>query len=195
MIPASKEQFLATLRAGDIGISLARNPFAILQDWYRRKFKEGELAASHGFYFRKPPQIIEADGIFVSKANIFKNIGDKTKVWVFRYARVAPSQIDLMNVAADVAVDVGGHYSVGGLAQFALQFIGLRKKLADESGVFCTEFTGHLIMYAGLPYVKGKRAFEVDPSYQLNWMLGAGKDLGWVLAASYDGAGNYLISV
>jgi hypothetical protein len=193
--PATKEEFLASLRSGDIGIIRADNVFAKLQNWYRKKFKEGELAASHGFYVRNPPRIAEANGMFITNdSTVVKNIGDKTKCWIFRYTLLTAAQRAAMNASADVAVQVGGHYSVGGIAQFALQFFGIRKKLADEGGVFCTEFTGDLIVGAGIPYVEGKGAFEIDPSYQLNWMLSPeAQEKHWILAGLYDGA-NYLIA-
>ena len=193
---ATKEDFLASLQSGDIGIILSRNLFATLQNWYRKKFKEGELAASHGFYLRAPPRIAEANGLFVrNDATIVKDIGDSTKCWVFRYTGLTPAQLDCMNGCADVAVQAGGHYSVGGIAQFALRFFNLHKSLSDEGGVFCTEFTGDLIVAAGIPYIDRKHTWEISPSAQLNWFLGLDAlAKGWVLAGKYDGAGNYLLN-
>lgn len=195
MIPATKEQFLASLKSGDFGVIDSKNFFATLQNWYRKKFKEGDERASHAFYLRAPPRIAEANGVFVrNDATIIKNIGDSTKCWVFRNLNLTPAQLSAMNAAADVAVQVGGHYSVGGIGQFALRFFGLKKKLADEGGVFCSEFCGDLATDAGLPWVSGKKTFEVSPSEMLNWLLSpAAQEAGWVLIGKYDGAGNYTI--
>lgn len=194
MNAVSKEVWLAALRAGDIGLSRAFNPFAVVQNWYRKKFKEGALTASHGFYLREPPKITEANGLFISdNSTIIKNIGDKTLTWVFRNVATTPAQVSLMNAAADMAVKSGGHYSVMGIVQFGIQFFGIRKRLVDEGGVFCTEFTGDLITLAGLPYVQGRSPYEVDPSFQLNWMMGDGQAVGWRLVGNYDGKGGYFL--
>lgn len=192
--PSTKEGFLAALHAGDIGLIRGSNLFATVQKWYAKKFKEGALTASHGFYIEKPPEIVEADGLYITRSAIIKDIGDSTKCWVFRYSKLTDGQLGAMNEGADIAVDSGGHYSIWGIGQFALRFFGVTKHIKDESGVFCTKLTGDLIVKAGVPYVAGKQTFEVDPSLQLNWFMSdEAKAAGWFLAASYDGAGNYFV--
>jgi hypothetical protein len=86
MIEVSKEVWLKNLKNGDIGLLHGHNLFATLQNWRRKKYKEGDLFASHGFYIYHPPSIMESNGLFVSQGKIFKNIGDKTEVWIFRYS-------------------------------------------------------------------------------------------------------------
>ncbi len=194
MITVAATQFALSIKAGDIGLIHSNNFFAWLQNLYRARFKEGPLEASHGFYVSNPPTITEANGIFVSEATYLKDISDKTEAWFFRYPSLTPEQLDDMNDYAAGMVDAGGHYSVGGIGQFALQFVGVRKKLADESGVFCTELTGKLILKAGLPYITTVPAFCVTPSHQLNWFMTEGALKGWQLAGRYDGNGNYFLN-
>lgn len=194
MITTDKDTFIKSIQAGDIGLIHGHNFFAWLQNLYRERFKEGPLEASHGFYVRNPPEITEADGLFVSDATYLKDIGDKTEAWFFRFPQLTAVQLAAMNNYADGMVDSGGHYSVGGIMQFGLQFFGIRKKVANESGMFCTELTGKTILEAGLPYITDTAPFAVTPSHQLNWFMTSGQLAGWVLAAHYDGNGNYFLN-
>jgi hypothetical protein len=196
MIEVSQEEWLAALRPGDIGINLSRNPFAVMQSWYRKRFKEGEEKASHGFILESPPDIIEANGVFTKRARLIKFIGGKTKVWIFRNHRATAHDIRLMLAVAAANVDGGGHYSVFGIMQMAGQFFGIDKKITDKAGNFCTELTSRCIHATDLPYIRGADeelmpAHMVTPSLQLNWMLGYGKRVDWVLGAYYDGAGKF----
>lgn len=193
MRAVNQSTFVDSISEGDIGLICGSNPFAWLQNLYRHRFNEGPLQASHGFFVRKPPAITEANGIFVSNATFLKDIGDKTKAWFFRFPALTTEQLDDMEDYLDGMVDAGGHYSVGGIGQFALQFFGVHKKLADEGGVFCTELTGRAILKGGLPYIPDFPPYAVTPSRQLNWFMTDGSKLGWELAAFYDGAGNYVI--
>lgn len=195
MITVTKDQFLSSLKAGDVGLIHARNAFAALQNLYRKRFNEGDLQASHGFLMLAPPRIAEANGLFVdSKSTVIKNIGDKTQCWLFRYEGLLPDQLARLLMYVDGAVDAGGHYSVGGILQFAARFFGIHKKVADEGGVFCTEFTSDALSKAGIPYVQDRPAYEITPSYQLNWFLTHGPMFGWYLAAHYDGASHYFVA-
>jgi len=185
--------FIANLKSGDIGIIDARNPFAWLQDLYRKKFHEGEYSASHGFCVADPPAIVESNGWKPSYAKITKFIGNTTKCWVFRNTAMNSQKWNNMRSYADGAIEMGGHYGIGNIIQFGLQFLGIRKKITDASGQFCTEFTSNLIEEAGLPYNVGKPFYAVTPSWQLNYMMGeqAKKD-GWFLVCEYNGK-EYLI--
>lgn len=194
MKPTDKDTFIKSISTGDIGLIHAHNLFATMQNLYRLRFKEGPLEASHGFYVRLPPEIAEADGLFVSNATYLKDIGDKTEAWFFRYPKLTGEQWADMEDYVDGMIDAGGHYSVGGIAQFALQFCGVRKKISDEGGVFCTELTGKVILKAGLPYITDVPPYAVTPSHQLNWFSTVGTTLGWILAAYYDGKGNYFLA-
>lgn len=195
MQTCTKEQFLAALAPGDIGLIRARNLFATLQNWYRKKFNEGTEQASHGFLMTVPPSIAEANGVFVSSGStVIKNIGDSTKCWVFRSNALTLAGLEKIEGFINGAVKAGGHYSVGGIMQFAAQFFGIRKKLVDEGGVFCTEFTSDAIIEAELPYITDRPPFQITPSYQLNWLLNEGPKFGWTLVAHYDGAGNYFLA-
>jgi len=190
---ASINEFVDGIKPGDIGLICANNFFATLQNWYRKKEKEGPLQASHGFFVPNPPAITEADGLFVSHATFLKDIGDKTKAWFFRWPMLTLDQLDDMVDYTDGMVDAGGHYSVGGICQFGLQFFGVRKKVSNEGGVFCTELTSLTILKAKLPYITDTAPYAITPSHQLNWFMTAGAALGWVLAGHYDGAGGYFL--
>lgn len=193
MITVAQETFVRSIQPGDIGLILANNMFAKLQNLYRKRFKEGPLQASHGFFVRTPPMISEANGIFVSNATFLKDIGDKTKAWFFRNSALTADRLEDMNDYVDGMLDAGGHYSVGGIMQFGLAFFGLHKKVSDEAGVFCTELTGRTILRGGLPYITDTPVFAVTPSHQLNWFVEAGRMFGWDLAAHYDGDGGYFL--
>lgn len=194
MIQVSQTDWLAALRPGDICLTLGSDLFAKLQNLYRKKFNEGPLQASHGFLLTNPPEIIEADGLFVSRASIIKDVGNSGKCWVFRYMALTPEQQQKMLAYADGAVDAGGHYSVLGIAQFGLHFIGLQKKIGQEGGVFCVELTGNAIIEAKMPYISDRKPYDVTPSFQLNWFMGPAIPLGYQWAAHYDGAGKFLLN-
>ena len=182
------DEWLANLRPGDAGIIDAKNPFAWLQDLYRKKFKEGEHSASHGFVVAEPPTIVESNGWKPSYAFITKFIGDTTKCWVFRNKDMSGVKWEKMKSYADGAIEMGGHYGIGNIIQFGLQFLGIRKKLKDASGQFCSEFSSNLIQETNLPYNVGKPFYEITPSLQLNYFYSeqAKKD-GWFLVCEYNG--------
>lgn len=191
MVEVTKERWLSLLEPGDIGLTCSRNLFATLQNWYRKKFKEGPERASHGLVIAEPPEIVESNGLHPSYGKIIKNIGDTTKVWVFRHPGMTPVKWALMEAYANGFIQGGGHYSVGGIVQFGLQFFGIRKRLTDAKGQFCTEFSGNMIITAGLPYITDRKAWEITPTDQLNWFVGPAQDVGWISALSYDGNGHY----
>jgi len=199
MKQATVDSWIASLNNGDIGLLRSNNFFATLQNWRRKKYKEGELFASHGFYIYHPPSIMESNGLFVSQGKLFKNIGGKTEVWIFRYGKITKDQVEDMNIYWEAMREGGAHYSIMGIAQFATQFLGVRKKITDASGVFCTEGTGKAIVKAEIPYITLMHAnvkdYEVDPSMQLNWFMSEeARQLGWYLACYYDGKGGYFVS-
>lgn len=188
--------FLINLKPGDIGLICSNNFFSTLQNWFRKRFKEGELRASHGFYLNNPPQLIEANSIHISKGEIIKNIGDKTKCWIFRYTKLTREELDSMNDAAEMAIEAGGHYSIAGIIQFAKSFFSKKLNMKDKRGVFCTEFTSDIIL-KGVPandYIQDRKPWQIDPSYQLNWFSTEGKKHKWELIGFYDGQGSFFIS-
>ena len=188
--------FIKHLLPGDIGLILSNNFFAKLQNWYRKRFKEGSLKASHGFYLNNPPELTEANGLYISKSMIFKNIGDTTKCWVFRYENLSCDGLSNMNSGAELAYDSGGHYSIMGIWRFVKSFITGKINQKNEKGVFCTEFTSDLIS-EGVPekdYIQDRKPWQIDPSYQLNWFMTEGKDHNWKLIGHYNGEGKYFIS-
>lgn len=197
MKPSSHNEFITSLHPGDIGVICANNFFARLQALYAHRFSEGPVAASHAFYVRNPPFITEANGIVIKgpskNTTIFKYVGDETKCWVFRYKELTLQQLCLMNCFADAAEQTGGHYSGGGIWQFAKAWITGRQNESDEGGVFCSEFDSDIILSAGLPFISDRPSWRIDPTYLLNWMLGQDRTLGkWQLAANYDGQ-NYFV--
>jgi hypothetical protein len=200
-LQSTKDEFIKLMRPGDIGLILADNFFATMQNWLRVKEKCPQRA-SHGFLVTNPPEIFESNGLHPSQATIIKNIGDSTKCWLFRHPDMNQEKFHDMMIYKDGCQQMGGHYSVGGIVQFGLQYVGIRKKLSDADGEFCTELTGHMILEAELPYVTELKPYEVHPSYQLSWFLGDGTDprfygfsKGWKCALSYDGQGNYFKNI
>jgi hypothetical protein len=196
MNSCTKEEWLASLKNGDIGLLHSHNFFAWLQNLRRQKFGEGDLQANHGFYVYTPPDIMESNGIFVSQGHIIKNIDDKTETYVFRFRGITPEQVRIMNVWWESQVNGGAHYGIGQIAQFALQQFGVRKHLTDASGMFCTEDTGKGLIEAQVPYISTVHpdipSYDVDPSMQLNWFMSdEATRLGWFLAAHYDGNSGY----
>jgi hypothetical protein len=199
LVSVSKEVFLANLKSGDIGLICAHNFFATLQNWFRKRFDEGPQLASHGFYVIDPPKIVESNGLFITgpghdDPTIIKNIGDSTQCWVFRYLDLTIAQLESMNDSAEMAVDVGGHYSIGGILQFAKSFFTKKRNEPDESGVFCTEFTSDLVIHAGIPFLK-KVPWQIDPTTQLTWLKTEGYNFHWQLVNYYNGQGQYFISI
>ena len=188
MKPITQETWLKKLNNGDIGLILSKNPFSSLQNLFRKKFKEGEHRASHGFYVKTPPCISEANGLFIKPNQmLIKNIGGKTKVWIFRYKYLTNTQLEKMNVYAEAAEETKGQYSLKGIMQFAKRFL-FKTKMKDTAGVFCTEYTSHIIISGGCNYIKDKWPHEIDPSTQLNWMMSSDD---WELTLYYNGEGQY----
>lgn len=188
MIVCTREEFISGLMPGDIGLIDGQSFFATLQDWYRKKFHEGEYSASHGFMFAEPPTIIESNGFHPSYGSIHKNVGGRTKCWVFRNKAMSMSKFKQMKAYADGAIEMGGHYGIGNIVQFGLKFIGIRKKIKDAQGQFCTEFTSNLIYESNVPYNVLKQFCEITPSLQLNYFMGRIAQLdGWYLALEYNG--------
>lgn len=188
MIECTNKEFIGSLRAGDIGLILAKNLFSTLQNWRKIKTKATHRA-SHAFVMRDTPAISEANGLHISNATVTKFVGDTTKCWIFRYEAMTPAQLDDMMDYMDGAVENGGTYSLGGIMQFALQFFGIRKKLTDEQGSFCSEYAVKTILKAGIPFRMGDlKPFEIDPSMLLSWFMSPdAKKLGWYPVAEYDG--------
>lgn len=188
MKPCTRDEFIACLKTGDIGLIDARNPFAWLQDLYRKRFKEGKYSASHGFVVAEPPMIVESNGWKPSYGFVTKFIGNTTKCWIFRHKNMTDEKWERMKSYADGAIEMGGHYGIGNIIQFGMKFFGIRKKMKDASGQFCTEFSSNLISEAKLQYNIDKPFYEVTPSHQLNWFMGEkAKRDGWSLVGEYNG--------
>jgi hypothetical protein len=202
MIQTTESRWLMSLQPGDVGLIKGDGFFASLQNLYRQKFHEGDMVATHGFMMETSPNIVESNGLFVSRGQIIKNIGNSKKVWIFRNKFMNPGKYHDMEIYADAAVQAGGHYGIGSIVQFGAQYLGIRKKLSDSSGEFCTELCTHMLMEGDLP-VPEDPPWQVTPSYLLNWMSGTvpdkseekqGPRQGWFLAANYDGNKVYSIS-
>lgn len=193
MKTVDKETFIKSIRAGDIGIIDAKNVFAVLQSWYAHRFAEGPRHASHAFYVSNPPYITEANGIVIKgeaqKVTFLKNIGDATKCWFFRYRALTPFQLAVMNAYAISAVQTAGHYSLGGILQFAKSFILGKRDEHDEGGVFCSEFVSDILLSAIPPedFIADREPFQITPTYLLNWMMAPAAKKAWAMPACYDG--------
>lgn len=201
MRKVTQEQFVKAIKAGDVGIIKADNLFAKAQMLYSHRFNEGEAHASHAFYVSNPPFITEANGLVIKGepqgVTFLKNIGDKTKCWFFRYGKLSPAQLQIMNAYAKAGVDTAGHYSVGGILQFAKAFITGKKDEKDEGGVFCSEFVSDIVLSAIPPadYIANAKTWQVTPTLLLNWMMNLESAVkSWTFPAYYDGAGNYFLS-
>lgn len=198
MKQSNHDEFIASLKSGDIGVICSKNIFATLQALYAHRFSEGPIAASHAFYVRNPPRITEANGIVIKgpsqNTTVLKYVGDQTKCWIFRYSELTPLQLLVMNAYADSAEATGGHYSVGGIWQFAKAWITGHQNESDEGGVFCSELASDIIKAPPISdFISDRPSWRIDPTYLLNWMLSQDKTLGkWQLAANYDGQ-NYFV--
>jgi hypothetical protein len=187
----SQKMLIANAGKGDFGLILSDNFFSTLQNWYRKKIDKAPNRASHAFFVYDPPDIIEANGLYIKQAGFLKYIGDKTKCWFFRYKNLTSTQLDRMIAYAEGAADNGGTYSISGIIQFALRFIGVKKNITNEPGSFCSEFDSNIIKDAGLTYLD-KKSYEITPSVQLSYMLADGSPY-WDLVGYYDGNGGYFI--
>jgi len=199
MKEVSHDDFIKSLNPGDIGLILADNDFSTMQNWQRKKNKV-PLRASHGFFMLDTPNIAESNSWKPSAATILKDIGDKTKCWVFRHADMTPEKFEDMRSYWDGFVEGGGHYGIGDIFRIGLNYFGFRTKPDDSDGEFCTELTGHVIVKAKLPYITELKPFEITPSYQRSWFDEDGNDkrfygkkLGWVKVAEYLGDGKYWV--
>ena len=171
--------FLRSMKAGDVGLTRSKTMFAKLQNFYRKRRKESDILASHGFYIHNPPLISEADGWKVSgKESVSRYFGaDGRKTWIFRYRNLGVGQLQRMTSFVDGAQTSGGVYSWGGIKELALSLLG--KRMKDRRGVFCTEYVSGIINTGGLPYITEKEEWEITPSYQLHWFVEKGEAFGW----------------
>jgi hypothetical protein len=187
--------FVANVKNGDFGLIQSTNFFGKLQKLYWKKFKEGDLFATHGFYVKTPPQISEANGIIISSnATFLKDIGDTTKCWFFRNLYLTADQLTQMNLYVEGAEETGGHYSVWGILQFAKKYLTPTYQMKDESGVFCSEYQVRIIEAAHIPCTTIP-PWQVDPSSFLNWLMSDdAKAKGWINVGYYDGNKNYQIA-
>lgn len=194
MKSCDQTMFVANIKNGDIGVIQANNFFSTLQKMFWKKFKEGELFASHAFYVKDPPKISEANGIIISSnATFLKNIGDTTKCWIFRNFSATGEQIDDMNGYVQGAEETGGHYSFWGILQFVKAYVTSKKDMKDESGVFCSEYVARIVESAHIPFT-AIPPWQLDPSSLLNWLNSQdARNKRWVNTGYYDGDGHYAI--
>lgn len=198
MIEIAKEDWIKDLSPGDIGIILSKNFFSSVQNLQRRK-DHNPLRASHCFLVTNPPKIVEANGLFISRGNLTKFIGDTTQVWIFRHKDIQSSKVSLMMAYTDGMIDSQGHYGIGQIVSFGKELLrkvitGKEKRSKDSPGVICSELTGKAIVVAGLPYIKREEPYSVTPSEQRSWMANEGFIEGWYLALWYDGSNHFLIN-
>jgi len=179
--------FSANLNAGDCGLILSDNIFSTMQNWMRLKNKEPKRA-SHAFMLTNPPELTEANGLRTKKGEIYKFIGNSTKCWVFRNKKITPGQIDGIQDYCNGIVEGGGTYAVGSILQFALQYIGIRKKLSDETGMFCSELAVRSYRNEKLSICGDRPSYAISPSELLSWFYSdeALKN-NWILSSFYDG--------
>jgi hypothetical protein len=195
-------EFINGLKGGDIGIILAKNFFAVLQNWQRKKFHVPDRA-SHAFVMLGPPFIAEANGLYISapdakhptKPSIIKYIDGTTQVWIYRNKKATPELFAKALAYVHGATETGGHYGIQGILQFGLQFIGIQKKLVDTKGQFCSEFAVQMLEEMSLPIPKERKAHEITPSWLKWWFRSKGPDQGYELYGHYDGKGNYYAEV
>lgn len=188
MKKTNHDEWINSLETGDICLNLSSNIFSSLQNWYRKKIDKSDHRASHGFIVKTTPIISEANGFYIKSATINKFIGDTTEVWAFRHPAMNTERRDDVINYCEGAEENGGTYSIKGIVEYGLRFIGIKKKISDRPGSYCTEYTGKIIKQIDLPYIKDKETYQVTPSEQLSWFLSEkdGKRLGWELAAHYS---------
>lgn len=190
--PATHSEFMDALQEGDIGVSQGRSIFARLQNLFRKRRSgpEVDMHASHGFYFKVPPSISEADGKLITGKNIVDRYLDgRHRVWVFRHHAVQDRHLKKMRAYVRGAEETGGIYAWKSIWQFAKRFF-TGKEMKDKPGVFCTEYTSRIIETGGLlPYLEVD-AHKIDPSTQLSWLMK--NSIVWPLVAYFDRGDYYL---
>lgn len=167
-----------TPQNGDIAVIYRPGIAAWLQGLYAKKYHEGQIPASHGFFFKSPTLISEADGLSIHESPLSKYQKAGIKIWVFRYGYLVPSQLDIMNTYVEASEAGDARYSWDGICDFVKSYFTGKRTFNDPKGEFCTDYTGQIIKAAGIPYSL-TLPWEIDPTTQLNWLLTEGKLNGW----------------
>jgi len=193
LVECTKEEWLAALRWGDIGL-VKGNSLLAKGEYLLNKLEKIDGEASHGFIVKNAPQISEAEfkGI-TDKNKITKYLGGKLTVWVFRYFRsLTPEEVNC-GASYLYGVDNEAVYGSQGIKQFIKKFflklVGKEYTPKDRQGIFCTEHSSKFIRVMALVY----SAFEpeqISPSMQLEYFeTNAGM---WPIALLFDGQKYYI---
>jgi hypothetical protein len=168
---------------GDIGLIYSPGIISWLENLYANKYKEGNIKASHGFFFKDENLLSEAEGFSIHEVSRFKYFHEdpNIKTWIFRYSHLTSEQLGLMNTYVTASENGDARYSWSGIWSFAESYFNGKRTFVDPSGEFCTDYTGQIISAAQLPYITALKPWEIDPTTQLNYFLSdQAKQDGWI---------------
>lgn len=188
LIEVSKEQWIQSLKWGDIGLVKGRTFFGFLQDLLG-KLEHVDKKASHGLIVKDAPIISEADGTRVWPANsICRYFSDHHKIWVFR--NVNPiSELQRSLGMAYLSGAEQASYGWAGIGEFVKRAWSIVRKKPyrpkDTLGLFCTEHCSRFARALKWIWVPGLEPQEISPSILLDWMLDVNRG-DYALAAYYE---------
>lgn len=195
MRKVTKEEWLASLQWGDIGLVRGKTLFGFFQNLQRKQDKVDEKA-THGLIVKDTPTISEADGTRVwADKKIDRYFSGHHKIWIFRpVQRITPDQRRIGEAYLAGAEQAAyGWEGIGEIARrFFRKMIGKAYEIKDRVGLFCTEHCSRFALAIGLPWTS-KKPEAVTPSFLLDWMLDyASPSRTWELAGHYDQGDFYL---
>ena len=187
MKTVSREEWIPAIHAGDFGVCLGEKSFfSKLQNLFRKKEHEGDKLASHGIYCTGGYGIIEAEYPYVTDKNkITRYLDDHHDVWIWRYADLTDTQLEIMNAVAKTEVAQKEPYGVGDIIKKGLHYL-FGTALSDSSGTFCTELLWRLAAAASLTFVD-VTANQCDPSLLRCWFEEKQRGYWELVASRVDG--------
>lgn len=172
MRKVSKEEWVASLQWGDIGLVRGKTLFGFFQNLQRKQDKI-DAKATHGLIVKDTPTISEADGTRVwADKKIDRYFSNHHKIWVFRPCdKITKTQREKGDSYFSIAEQCS--YGWEGIREFSKRFFFklFRKEyvVKDRVGLFCTEHCSRFALAIGLHWTTVKPE-AVTPSFLLDWM-------------------------
>jgi hypothetical protein len=195
MRKVDKEEWIASLQWGDIGLVRGKTLFGFFQNLQRKQDKI-KAKATHGLIVKDAPTISEADGTRVwADKKIDRYFSNHHKIWVFRPCeKITKTQRAIGE--GYLAGAEQASYGWEGIGEITRRFFRkLFKKeyvVKDRVGLFCTEHTSRFALAIGLPWTDVKPE-AVTPSLLLDWMFNEAVPFkSWELVAYYEEGDFYL---